>query len=132
MLGNTFFVQNTVCLVIDEVHKVTWGVASKGNKPFRESFGRINELRSICRINLPVLALTATVDLDITALIQECCNLSPSVSIISESVERKNVSLHVFKLETKSVIYFDWLLKMLTVKGAETPKTLIFAGLLAI
>uniref|UniRef100_A0A7M6DP51 Uncharacterized protein n=1 Tax=Clytia hemisphaerica TaxID=252671 RepID=A0A7M6DP51_9CNID len=87
---------------------------------------RLNELRSICRINLPVLALTATVDLDITTFIKDSCNLSPTVAIISECVEGKNVALHKFKLETKTVCCLDWILHGLKTEGSLFPKVLIY------
>jgi len=48
----------------DEVHKVVWGESKDGSNeaPFRETFSRINELRSVCKPDLPILALTATLN----------------------------------------------------------------------
>jgi len=63
ILGSEFFATNTVCIMIDEVHKVRWAESSK---PFREAFGRINELHSLIKQDLPILALSATVDFNIT------------------------------------------------------------------
>ena len=126
MLSTTFYVKNTVCLVVDEAHKVTWGEASGKQAPFRKSFARINELRSLCRINLPVLALSATVDLDITQFIKASCNLSSSLNVISECVDRDNLCLHVVRLETRSVSSLDWILNGLKEHGSSFPKVLIY------
>ena len=46
MLASEYFAEKTVCIVVDEVHKVRWG-QSETSKPFREAFRRINELHSI-------------------------------------------------------------------------------------
>ncbi|XP_066916659.1 probable ATP-dependent DNA helicase RecS [Clytia hemisphaerica] len=126
MLGSTYFIKNLVCLVVDEAHKVVWGEADFGKEPFRKSFKQINELRSICRINLPVLALSATVNVDITDLIKSSCNLSRTVNIISESVDRKNIKLNIINLETKSADCLFWVLEGLKEYGRDAPKIIIY------
>uniref|UniRef100_A0A7M5X4C0 DNA 3'-5' helicase n=1 Tax=Clytia hemisphaerica TaxID=252671 RepID=A0A7M5X4C0_9CNID len=68
-VSSNFMVNNLACIVVDEVHKVSWGESTKGSKAFRETFSRIGELRSTCRQNVPVLALSATIDLDLTQLV---------------------------------------------------------------
>ena len=44
------FRENLVVVVVDEVHKVTWGACSTDHeKPFREAYSQISVLRSSCR-----------------------------------------------------------------------------------
>ncbi|XP_057297241.1 bifunctional 3'-5' exonuclease/ATP-dependent helicase WRN-like, partial [Hydractinia symbiolongicarpus] len=91
-----------VCLVVDEVHKVTWGVAANRiDEPFHEAFGRISEMRSICRQKLPVLALSATVDVDLTQLIVSSCDLSKDLNIISTCSYRKNIRLTIIDIRDR-------------------------------
>lgn len=99
MLQTDFFAANVICLVVEEVHKVTWGASSN---PFREAFGRINELHSLIEQDLPVLALSATVNVDITNLVMSSCSLSQSVTFITEIIDRQNITLHSIKLKSKS------------------------------
>ena len=68
-MSSTFMIDNLACIVVDEVHKVTWGESSKKSKAFRETFSRIGEMRSTCRQNTPVLALSATIDVNLTDLV---------------------------------------------------------------
>lgn len=42
------------------------GQSQSSAEPFREAFSQIKELRAVCRQNCPVLALSATVNCDIT------------------------------------------------------------------
>ncbi|CAH1248513.1 Hypp8187 [Branchiostoma lanceolatum] len=50
MLLSDCYQENLIGVVCDEVHKTpSWGMARKGVKAFRECFGRLAELRSLCR-----------------------------------------------------------------------------------
>nr|XP_054593292.1 uncharacterized protein LOC129160144 isoform X2 [Nothobranchius furzeri] len=65
MLSTKTFRNNLLGIVVDEVHLIyKWGKADKGHKAFRECFAKLGELRSIVRRGTPILALTATADLD--------------------------------------------------------------------
>ena len=44
----TVFSHNLCCIVVDEVHKVSWGT-SDVDKPFREIFSQLSIIRSVCR-----------------------------------------------------------------------------------
>ncbi|XP_066924270.1 bifunctional 3'-5' exonuclease/ATP-dependent helicase WRN-like [Clytia hemisphaerica] len=99
--------RNLVCLVVDEVHKVTWGESSKTEAAFRESFSRICELRSTCRPNLPVLAMSATVNVDLTGLVMSSIELSKNVKVISSCSDRPNIKLNIINIKDKT--YFGCL-----------------------
>ncbi|KAM4542739.1 uncharacterized protein PAE49_019234 [Odontesthes bonariensis] len=65
MLGTKVFQDNVVGVVVDEVHLIyKWGKRGKGEKAFRECFGKLGELRALVKQGTPILALTATADLD--------------------------------------------------------------------
>ena len=127
MLTSKFYVTNLVCLVVDEVHKVVWGESSStSSTPFREAFSRINELRSLCKPCLPILALSATVNVDITDLIISSCNLSKSLNIISTCPDRPNICLCVFKIKKKDAQPLSWILDKLVENKSSAPKVIIF------
>ncbi|KAL1268431.1 hypothetical protein QQF64_033794 [Cirrhinus molitorella] len=50
MLTSSVYQQNIIGIVVDEVHVTyKWGEAPKGESPFRESFAKLGELRSITK-----------------------------------------------------------------------------------
>ena len=128
VLSSTFFRKNLICIVVDEAHKVSWGVPSpETGKAFREAFSQINTLRSFCDGKVPVLALSATVDQDLSHLISHCCGLSSNkVHTIYSASDRPNIRLSVVKLKSKDVTCFEWLKKELCEKGENSPKILIY------
>ncbi|XP_066910771.1 bifunctional 3'-5' exonuclease/ATP-dependent helicase WRN-like [Clytia hemisphaerica] len=126
-VSSNFMVNNLACIVVDEVHKVSWGESTKGSKAFRETFSRIGELRSTCRQNVPVLALSATIDLDLTQLVIGSCNLSKSLKIISTCSDRPNIFLEVIKVpKQENVECLHWILSILAKDVHESPKFVIF------
>jgi len=98
-LASEDFAEKTACIVVDEVHKVRWGESDSETKPFREAFRRINELRSLIKEDLPILPLSATVNLDITKFVKTSCSLTKSLDIVTEIIDRKNITLHRIKLK---------------------------------
>ncbi|XP_066928105.1 uncharacterized protein [Clytia hemisphaerica] len=126
MLSSETFAERTVCLVVDEVHKVTWGECDKSSKPFREAFKRINELRSVIKENLPILALSATVDVDITKLLKASCSMGQSMNVITEVIDRKNITLHKIKLNQRSSKPLYWVLHGLKDYAEAAPKIVIY------
>jgi len=73
----------------------------KTEDAFRESFARISELRSTCRPNVPVLAVSATVNADLTNLIMSSIELSKHVKIISACSDRPNLKLNLINIRDK-------------------------------
>ena len=79
MLSNKFFSSNLCCIVIDEVHKVSWG---KKEEPFRKIFGQLSIIRFVTPEHVPCLCLSATIDAHLTELVIESCSL---LAVIFES-----------------------------------------------
>ena len=104
------------------------GTTTGGDKVFREAFRKINELRSFCRPNVPILAMTATADADYSSLISGSCCLSNNVSVIAAASDRKNICLSVFKT-VKGPEKFEslsWIVEGLKEDGLLFPKTILY------
>ncbi|XP_057312160.1 recQ-like DNA helicase BLM [Hydractinia symbiolongicarpus] len=191
-LSSKFVLDNAVCLVVDEVHKVSWyGVfiigasklqrkhfqnacftllymqmqahflplsvkdenvfhflnqvlfysfimfiypylrgaspMSNEDKPFREAFGRISEMRSICRQDLPILALSATVDVDLTQLVIGSCGLSKKLRVISVCSDRQNIRLCVLNISSReNVQCLKWIVDTFLSEVSDTHKVIIY------
>ncbi|XP_057315414.1 ATP-dependent DNA helicase RecQ-like [Hydractinia symbiolongicarpus] len=128
-LSSKFVLDNAVCLVVDEVHKVSWGASPMSNedKPFREAFGRISEMRSICRQDLPILALSATVDVDLTQLVIGSCGLSKKLSVISVCSDRQNIRLCVLNISSReNVQCLKWIVETFLSEVSDTHKVIIY------
>ena len=102
------------------------GKSSTGKSPFREVFGRIKELRSLCREDLPVLALTATADVDMSELIISSVGLSKNVKIISTCANRPNIRLSVVTIPKKNISCLYWIIEGLREYGVDAPKVIIY------
>lgn len=128
VLSSTFFRKNLKCIVVDEVHQVSWGYGDKdsGELPFREAFSRIGVLRSFCGENVPVLALSATVTSDYCDLITMSCSLSSNFKLIVSCPDRPNIRLSVVKCPEKSVSCFEFVIESITKFGVESPRMLIY------
>jgi superfamily II DNA helicase RecQ len=125
MLSSKYLCKNVCCLVVDEVHKVSWGASSNSGSAFREAFGRISEIRSLCREHLPVLALSATVDIDLTELIISSCNLSRNLRTIYTCSDRKNIRLSVVQIKNQEQLqYLLWIVKLLV--DPECPRCIVY------
>uniref|UniRef100_A0A7M5TZC2 DNA 3'-5' helicase n=1 Tax=Clytia hemisphaerica TaxID=252671 RepID=A0A7M5TZC2_9CNID len=130
MLLTKIFRENLVCIVVDEVHKVTWGAASStSDKPFREAYSQISSFRSIGREKVPILALSATIDGDLTKLVVNSCSLSNRFRTVSSYVHRRNVRLSVVKIKKKDLNSLTWLLSDLIESyngNIPFPRSIIF------
>ena len=57
-----------------------------------------------------MLDISATVETDYQDLIMPSCNLSKSMSIISTSIDRKNIRLSVVHVKTKTITCLQWII----------------------
>ena len=128
LLTSSTFTKNLVCIVVDEVHKITLGkVSSDSEKPFTEAFGKISMLRSLCRGKVPVLALSATIDFDLTNLVIQSCNLSSKLNkIITSFSDRSNIRLTVKKVKRKDVRCLQWIIKLIFEQKESCPKIILY------
>ncbi|XP_057290781.1 bifunctional 3'-5' exonuclease/ATP-dependent helicase WRN-like [Hydractinia symbiolongicarpus] len=100
---------------------------SNEDKPFREAFGRISEMRSICRQDLPILALSATVDVDLTQLVIRSCGLSKKLRVISVCSDRQNIRLCVLNISSReNVQCLKWIVDTFLSEVSDTHKVIIY------
>ena len=126
-LLSKFMRDNLICIVVDEAHLVSWGLPShESEKAFREAFSRISSLRSFCGENIPVLALSAIVDQDLSHLISSCCGLSKTLKTIYTTSNRENIRLSLVKLKSKDHNCFQWVFDQIRDNGADCPKILVY------
>lgn len=102
------------------------GSSSSTEKIFREAFGRIGEIRSFCSEKVPILALSATVDIDFSDIVKACCGLSRNVKLIHSCSDRPNIRLSLIVLKSKSTECFNWLFKLIVENQINCPKVLIY------
>jgi len=126
-LSSKFVRDNLTCIVVDEAHLVSWGLPShESERAFREAFSRISSLRSFCGETIPVLALSATVNQDLSHLISSCCGLSKTLKTIYTTSNRENIRLSLVKLKSKDHNCFQWVFDQIRDNGVDCPKILIY------
>eukprot|EP00058_Branchiostoma_floridae_P008797 XP_002594285.1 hypothetical protein BRAFLDRAFT_65141 [Branchiostoma floridae] len=78
MLSSTVYEENLLAVVVDEVHVTyKWGLTKDPQKQaFREAFSRLGELRSLTKEGTPILALTASAELQSTKKVEILCVIS--------------------------------------------------------
>ncbi|XP_066934421.1 uncharacterized protein [Clytia hemisphaerica] len=131
VISSPHFKRNLKCMVVDEAHLVSWGQSDNsvkdGEEPFREAFGRTNELRSFTVENIPILCLCATVDQNNFDLISGSCGISKNrFRTVFSCNDRPNIELSVFHCEEKSMFCLNWIIELLKNNGVDCPKMLIF------
>ncbi|XP_060078265.1 ATP-dependent DNA helicase RecQ-like [Ylistrum balloti] len=111
--------ENTIALVVDEVHCVSeWG------EDFRRDFRYLHELRSA--IHAPVLALTATSTEAVKQDIKKYLQIDDAV-IIDKSPDRPNIFLDFKKADSTDLEEkLDWLLTHLREKSSAAKKIIVY------
>ncbi|XP_066931720.1 bifunctional 3'-5' exonuclease/ATP-dependent helicase WRN-like [Clytia hemisphaerica] len=107
-------------------HIKSWGLpSSETGDIFREAFSRIGDLRSFCNEKVPILALSATVNIDFTELIIATCKLR-NLKIVHSCSDRPNIRLSHVSLPEKSPLCFQWVVDQLREYRRSCPKILIY------
>lgn len=94
----------------------------KGEKPFRESYGRIGHLRGFTRA--PFLCMTATASSQIRSKIIKLLNMN-NTKLIRQSPDKKNIYYSVEKANDMEET-FQWMVKLLDGPIAGITKTIIY------
>lgn len=114
-----------MCLII--CFSTFRGQSSQQFAAFRESYGRIAELRSIIPRNVPLIALTATASLQVREEIVESLGMCAPIMIL-ESPEKLNIRYsHVetsFREDNPAI--FKCFADKLEILGQNVPRTIIF------
>ncbi|CAM4659375.1 unnamed protein product [Leuciscus chuanchicus] len=126
MLCSKVFQDNLVGIVVDEVHLTyKWGNAAKGEKAFRESFAKLGELRAIVKPGTPVLALTASADLQSKAIVKKQLHLD-NATTVTVSPNRTNIRLGLSRVSDRSLNCLDWLVEEVKEKGLNMSPVIIY------
>ena len=74
-----------------------------------------------------MLAVSATIDIDLQSLVKSSCNLSKNVKVISTCSDRANIFLEVIKVpKQENIECLQWVVDLLSVNGFNTPKIVVF------
>ncbi|CAB3990577.1 ATP-dependent DNA helicase [Paramuricea clavata] len=126
--------QRTASIVVDESHTVeTWTGKRKNkckkanmNKAFRSAFGKLSLLRSMCKKDCPLLALTGTADKSTQDTIcNELLLKEPTKFFVSPN--RPNLRFCVHKVKKDDMLaQLDWLKRLFSsLKGDGTKRIAI-------
>lgn len=98
--------------------------------PFRECYGRLNELRSLAP-KVPILALTATATKITKCAIIDILGMG-APHIISESPEKPNISYVIKYMERHISVqhHFTWLVEEAKKNGTTTERTIIYTQII--
>ena len=99
------------------------GTAEKGQKPFRESNGRIGRLRGFTRA--PFLCMTATASSHIRRKIIKLLNMN-NTKLIRQSPDKKNIYYSLEKANDKLEETFQWIMANLVKEPTGVPKRIIY------
>lgn len=96
-LKNPEFRKRHRLIVVDEAHTIIhWGEGKNQEAAFREWFGHIGEVVSLC-LKVPCLALTATVCPSHRRKIMTKLCFGKNSCVISDTPNRKNIKMSVIK-----------------------------------
>ena len=107
-------------------------VGRKGRKkekdPFREAFGRVKDMRSVLP-GIPVLALTASVQVTERAKLMKTCGMHKPVTV-DVSPNKENIAFNFISIpnEKDAVTHLKWIADMVVEKGKECPQTIVFCN----
>eukprot|EP00058_Branchiostoma_floridae_P006476 XP_002591964.1 hypothetical protein BRAFLDRAFT_79557 [Branchiostoma floridae] len=124
MLRSEVYQDNLLGLVVDEAHKTpAWGEAvSRGGAPFRTCFGRVSELRSLCKYGTPVLALTASAELPTRKDIVRLLSMNSDTTFVEANPDRPNIRLGVVRVKGSDLSCLDWIVTGLKEQQTSFPK----------
>ncbi|XP_049901830.1 ATP-dependent DNA helicase RecQ-like [Epinephelus moara] len=127
MLSSEIYREKLFGIVVDEVHMTyKWGEGKDGHPAFRESFGRLEELRSLTKEGTPVLALTASADLESRRHVTEKLNMK-RVTEVTVSPNRPNIRLGICHVPaTTNLKCLHWVVKEVLAKGLSMSPIIIY------
>lgn len=103
------------------------GSVNRERVAFRKSYSRLNELRSLVKEGLPIIALTATSTKTTQKKIFKLLELKTHFMVV-DSPERSNISYAVQEIAKSTNIfeYFMCIVNEVRKKGKESMRTIIY------
>uniref|UniRef100_A0A8C6S960 DNA 3'-5' helicase n=1 Tax=Neogobius melanostomus TaxID=47308 RepID=A0A8C6S960_9GOBI len=96
-----------------------------GQSAFRECFARLGELRSIVKAGTPIMALTASADVQSRARVIKQLHLEKAVTLI-ESPNRSNIRLGLTHIRGPHLDCMDWIVQEVKEMGITMSPVLIY------
>ncbi|XP_078581267.1 putative ATP-dependent DNA helicase RecS [Branchiostoma floridae x Branchiostoma japonicum] len=126
MLSSAVYRDNLAGLVVDEVHVTyKWGQGSKGKPAFREAFSRLGELRSLVKEGTPVLALTASAELQSVQMVKRILHMD-GAHVVKASPNRLNIRLGLVAIPYDKMVCLDWVVNDVRNKGLDMECIIIY------
>lgn len=117
-------------IVVDEAHTIIhWGEGKNQEAAFREWFGHIGEVRSLC-LKVPCLVLTATACPSHRRKIMTKLCFGKNACVISDTPDRKNIKMSVIKVKQNEDpdVIFSWIIEELEKKKENFQRHIIFCN----
>ncbi|XP_078660162.1 putative ATP-dependent DNA helicase Q1, partial [Branchiostoma floridae x Branchiostoma belcheri] len=126
MLSSAVYSERLAGIVVDEVHVTyKWGNGSKGKPAFREAFSRLGELRSLVRQGTPILALTASAELQSVQMVKRILNMD-AARVVKASPNRLNIRLGLVPIPYDKMVCLDWIIKKIRNEGLDMECIIIY------
>ncbi|XP_078662113.1 ATP-dependent DNA helicase RecQ-like [Branchiostoma floridae x Branchiostoma belcheri] len=128
MLASPTYQENLVGIVVDEVHVAyKWGQSKEpGKEAFRDAFSRLGELRSLTKEGTPILALTASAELQSTHNVVRILHMQKA-HVVKASPNRLNIRLSIVRLPNESFACLQWIVKEIRSKGLDMDHIIIYS-----
>ncbi|XP_066285714.1 putative ATP-dependent DNA helicase Q1 [Branchiostoma lanceolatum] len=126
MLSSAVYNENLAGIVVDEVHVTyKWGNGSKGKPAFREAFSRLGELRSLVKEGTPILALTASAELQSVQRVKMMLNMDEA-HVVKASPNRLNIRLGLVPIPYDKMVCLDWVINKIRNEGLDMECIIIY------
>ncbi|XP_078601671.1 recQ-like DNA helicase BLM [Branchiostoma floridae x Branchiostoma japonicum] len=128
MLSSAVYRENLAGVVVDDAHLAhKWGRQSKYQSELRQAFYELLELRSLVKEGTPIMALTASADLQAVGRVRSILQLEEA-HVVRASLNSLNVRLGLvpFPDDMCKMESLDWIVNELRDKGLDMECIIIY------
>eukprot|EP00794_Sanderia_malayensis_P001809 gene1809-2027_t len=129
VMRNKVVQERLSAVVVDESHCIVkWGSNSRKTSVFRRSYGKIAELRSMLRHDVPFIAMTATATNPVLNEIIEHLEMKIPVEMFLQNPNRQNIRYSLINLtENNQCGNLSWLLDRIEKEGKKASRAIVFS-----
>ncbi|CAH1267431.1 WRN [Branchiostoma lanceolatum] len=126
MLSSAVYQENLAGVVVDDVHLAyKWGHQSKYQSELKEAFYGLGDLRSLVKEGTPIMALTASADLQSLQRVRSILDLEEA-HVVKASPNRLNVRLGLVRFPKDKTVALDWIVDEVRDKGLDMECIIIY------